>query len=62
MKDQKRNLNPVPEAVFAMFHWHKDYSLQKGGSMDYLDNLPKEEKDYSRRAVKAILEAHKAHK
>jgi hypothetical protein len=57
MNDQTRNLHPTPEAVFAMFHWHKEYAAQKGGSMDFYDTLEKWEKDFCRRAVKAIKEA-----
>lgn len=54
MKDQTRNLHPTPEARFAMFHWHKEYAAQKGGSMDFYDGLTKDQKDYCKRAVEAI--------
>ena len=54
MKDQKRNLNPTPEAVFAMYHWSKDYAKQGGGSMDFYDSLNVEEKRFCKSAVKAI--------
>ncbi len=55
MQDQTRNLNPTPEAVFAMFHWSKDYAKQMGGSMDFYDNLSAEEKKFCKRAVKSIV-------
>lgn len=57
MKDQTKNLNPTPEAVFAMHHWHNKYASQGGGSMDFYDNLTKLEKRYCARAVEAIEKA-----
>jgi hypothetical protein len=39
MKDQTRNLNPTAEAIVAMCIWSKEYSEQKGGSMDFYDSL-----------------------
>jgi hypothetical protein len=54
MNDQYRNLHPTPEAVFAMYHWSYDYANQKGGCMDYYDRLSKIDKDFCKRAVKAI--------
>lgn len=50
----RRNLNPTPEAVFAMFHWHDRYAAQRGGSMDFYDRLTKQERLYCARAVLAI--------
>lgn len=55
MKDQTRNLHPTKEAVFAMFYWHKEYAAQHGGSMDFYDRLTKDQKDYCRRAISAIM-------
>lgn len=37
--DQTRNLNPTPAARVAMIIWGKDYSQQRGGSMDFWDSL-----------------------
>ena len=54
MGNQQRNLNPTPEAIFAMYHWHKEYASQSGGSMDFYDRLSRTEKEYCKRAVKAI--------
>lgn len=52
MKDQLRNLNPTPAAVFAMYHWHDRYAYeQKGGTMDFWDSLTREEKAFCNRAV-----------
>ena len=56
MNRTQRNLNPTPEAIFAMYHWHKEYANQGGGSMDFYDNLSETEKEYCKRAVKAIKE------
>lgn len=61
MKDQKRNLNPTPEARFAMFHWHNQYAAQQGGSMDFYDSLPEQDKDYCKRAVEEIMQSIKNH-
>lgn len=54
MKDQTRNLNPTPEAVFAMYHWHTRYAALGGGSMDFWDSLTKAEKLFCRDAINAI--------
>lgn len=59
MKKQTRNLNPIPEAVFAMYHWSKDYSKQMGGCMDFYDSLSNFDKDFCKRAVEAIDKAGK---
>lgn len=34
-----RNLNPTPEARVAMIVWGREYSEQRGGSMDFWDGL-----------------------
>lgn len=39
MHDESRNLNPTPEARVAMIIWGKEYSEQRGGSMDFWDKL-----------------------
>lgn len=36
---EQRNLNPTPEALIAMMIWGKEYSEQRGGSMDFWDTL-----------------------
>jgi hypothetical protein len=56
-KSQQRNLNPTPEAVFAMFHWHKRYSQQGGGAMDFYDALTLTEKQHCFAAVHRIKQS-----
>ncbi len=62
MKSQKRNLNPTPEAVFAMFHWHENYASQGGGSMDFYDGLSERSQKYCQEAIRKIAEAKENHK
>ena len=57
----RRNLNPTPEALAAMYIWGKRYSEQRGGSMDFWDALSESERSVARCCVAEILEAHKAH-
>lgn len=52
--NQTRNLNPTREAIFAMYHWHKEYAEQLGGSMDFWDSLSDQDKNYCSRVVEAI--------
>jgi len=54
MKSQTRNLRPTKETIFAIYHWHQEYAEFGGGSMDFWDSLLPSEKEYCRRAVKAI--------
>jgi hypothetical protein len=44
MTDQIKNLHPTPAAVVAMCLYGKEYSEQKGGSMDFYDSLHPHEK------------------
>ncbi len=57
MKQRDRdNLNPTPEARFAMCHWHDRYAAQHGGSMDfYLEVITKKERAYCVESVREIL-------
>lgn len=53
-----RNLNPHAEAIYAMHAWSYDYAFkQKGGSMDFWDNLPEQHKRIAREAVAKIRAA-----
>ena len=57
MNDQTRNLNPTPEARFAMFHWHEAYASQGGGSMDFYEQyLSDRDRAYCKIAVEEIAE------
>lgn len=64
MKQRDRdNLNPTPEARFAMAHWHERYGAQRGGTMDfYLDVLSKAERAYCVESVREILKAAYYHR
>ena len=53
-----RNLNPHAEAILAMSWWSDDYAFkQRGGSMDFWDNLPDYKKRLCRDLVKRIRAA-----
>ncbi len=58
MIDQTRNLNPTPEAYFAMFHWHNEYAYQSMGSMDFYDSLSESKRAYCLDAVRHIKGAN----
>ncbi len=64
MKQRDRdNLNPTPEASFAMHHWHDRYAKQFGGTMDfYLDVITKRERAYCVQSVCEILQAAVNHR
>lgn len=57
----KRNLNPTPEAVVAMWLYGQEYSQQIGGSMDFWDKLSEGRKQSCRDIVRRVLEAVRAH-
>lgn len=48
----KRNQNPTPEAISAMWVYGKEYSQKGCGSMTFWDGLSDEQKDKSIRALK----------
>jgi len=51
----QRNLNPHAEAILAMNWWSDEYAFkQRGGSMDFWDNLPDYKKRLCRELVKRI--------
>lgn len=52
-----RDLNPTPEARFAMYHWHREYADSRLGSAGFWNSLTKRERNYCREAVTAILAA-----
>lgn len=57
----RRNLNPHAEAILAMNLWGDDYAFkQRGGSMDFWDNLPDFKKKRCRDLVKRIQAASTA--
>ena len=58
--DQQRNLHPHAEAILAMTMWGKDYSRQRGGSMDFWDKLTEGHKQLCRETVDRIIKAERA--
>jgi len=62
MTDQTRNLNPTPEAKFAMIVWGREYAHDfRGGSMDFWDQLSEPRKRKCRLIVQAVNEARAAY-
>lgn len=61
MKSQKRNLNPTPAAVAAMYVYCKEYGDQGGGSMDFWDGLDQRRKDFCNELVEKVLAAQHKH-
>lgn len=56
-----RNLNPHAEAVLAMAIWSEDYAFkQRGGSMDFWDDLPDWKKKHCRQLVERIKKTESA--
>lgn len=54
---QRRNLDPHAPARAAMWIWSKQYSDQRGGSMDFWDGLNESEKRIARKCVEEIRKA-----
>ena len=53
-----RNMNPHAEARLAMAMWSQEYAFeQKGGCMDFWDNLTESRKRICRDVVDGILDA-----
>ena len=52
-REHRRNLNPTPAARVAMIIWGKEYSEQRGGSMDVWDQLSL---DRQRRCERGVTE------
>jgi hypothetical protein len=56
-----RNLNPHAEARLAMAMWSHEYAHeQRGGSMDFWDNLSDQRKRFCVSVVTGVLEANDA--
>ena len=53
--DQTRNMHPTPPARVAMLVWSDKYAKQNGGSMEFYDSLPTEQKKLCRKIVKEVL-------
>jgi hypothetical protein len=60
-KSEKRNINPTAEAVLAMNMWGADYAAQRGGCMDFWDQLAEGEKKRCLEIIDRIREADKAY-
>ena len=58
-----RNLNPTPEVVLAMTLWGREYAFeQRGGSMDFWDNLDESRKRLVRDLLARVEKAQAAHR
>ena len=55
--DQRRNLNPHKAARVAMTLWNQEYARQRGGSMDFWDELTESQKELCREIVEQIEKA-----
>lgn len=53
----KRNLDPHKAAVAAMWIWGSEYGAQRGGSMDFWNNLTEGRKRTARELVDRIAKA-----
>ena len=62
MKDRdRRNLNPTPAAVLAMNSYSRLYREQYGGSMDFWDNLPGQQKVFCKELADKVIAANLNH-
>ena len=59
-EQSQRDLNPTPEAVFAMFHWDGAYARLGLGAMEYYDQMGESNQQYCKEAVSRIMAAAKA--
>lgn len=57
----RRNLNPVPEAVIAMNVFGERYAAQRGGSMDFWSSLSPSDKALCQAILSRVHEAERAH-
>ena len=53
----QRNQRPIKPAVAAMFIYGREYSMQRGGSMDFWDALDKGRKQVCRDLVTDVEKA-----
>jgi hypothetical protein len=53
----KRNIRPTAPARVAMTLYNERYAAQRGGSMDFWDNLTEGEKETCTRIAEQIREA-----
>ncbi len=61
-RDLQRDLHPIPEAVFAMYHWGRRYVTCGLGSMSFFNHeLTMGERKYCIDAIKQIVLAQDEH-
>lgn len=59
LQQARRNMNPHAEARLAMWLWSQEYAHeQRGGSMDFWDNLGAERQKRCVSIVTDVLRAH----
>ena len=62
MDDQRHNLNPTPEARIAMAIWGHEYAhKQRGGSMDFWNNIGPSRQAVCRSVLIGIAKAMESH-
>lgn len=61
-KRDAENINPTPEAVMAMELFPDMYGAQKGGSMDFWEQLPAHGKQRCADALARVRAAIAAHR
>jgi len=54
--DNQRNLNPHKPARVAMILWNERYAAQRGGSMDFWDELTASEQEICREILRDFNE------
>lgn len=57
--DPRRNLNPIPQAVVAMYLYGAEYAAQQGGSMDFWDRLDGRRKRWCKEISDDVIAAAK---
>jgi len=57
MSSDKRNFNPTPQAILAMTMYGVEYAAQRGGSMDFWDQLDQRRKRLCKDAITRIRRA-----
>lgn len=56
----QRNLNPHAEAKLAVYLWPSEYVAQRGGVMDFWDQLSESRKRAAKESIDALLKLPRA--
>ncbi len=60
MATDRQNVNPHAEAIVAMCIWSTEYADQRGGCMDFWEELSESRKRQSKETVDRIIAAKRA--